>query len=99
MQRKGLVVARQARGAGQLGAFLASYIAQRTDLKRNTVRNLETSRVRLVEFFGQKKPLADISSGDADTFLLWLRARYASGTASLTVKRAKQFFRAAVRER
>jgi integrase len=34
-----------------------------------------------------------------DNWLLWLRERYANGTVGRTVKRAKQFFRAAVRAR
>jgi integrase len=95
----GLIPKRQQAEAAQLGAFLENYIARRTDVKPNTRRNLEACRARLLDFFGADKALADIFEAHADAFLLFLRERYASGTASRTVKRAKQFFRAAVRAR
>ena len=82
-----------------LGDFLAAYIARRTDIKPRTRINLEACRVRLVEYFGKDRPLKAITPGDADAWLLWLRERYANGTAGRTVKRAKQFFRSAVRSR
>src|SRR5579884_1671954 len=94
----GLVASRQPRSAGELEAFLSAYITQRTDVKPNTVRNLEACKARLVEHFGAHRALRDITPGDADSFLLWLREKYADGTAGRTVKRAKQFFRAAVRK-
>jgi integrase len=82
-----------------LGDFLASYISGRSDVKPNTRRNLEAAKVRLTEFFGEKKSLRDISPADADAFLVSLRGQYANGTAGRTVKRAKQFFRTAVRKK
>ncbi|HBI43523.1 MAG TPA: integrase [Planctomycetales bacterium] len=87
------------RASTLLGDFLDSYIARRTDVKPNTRRNLEACKARLVDFFGAAKPMREISPGDADAWLLWLRERYANGTAGRTAKRAKQFFRAAVRAR
>jgi len=87
------------RGTARLGEFLDAYITQRTDAKPNTVRNLEAAKARLIEFFGPDKGLRDITPGDADAWLLSLRERYASGTAGRTVKRAKQFFRAAIRRK
>ena len=87
------------RASTLLGDFLDSYIARRTDVKPNTRRNLEACKTRLVDFFGAAKPMREISPGDADAWLLWLRERYANGTAGRTAKRAKQFFRAAVRAR
>ena len=50
-----------------------------------------------MEYFGADKPLAEITAGDANAWVIWLKDRYASGTAGRTVNRAKQFFRAAVR--
>jgi len=82
-----------------LDDFLADYIRRRTDIKPNTVRNLEAARSRLVEFFGPNKSLRDITPGDADAWLLALRENYANGTAGRTAKRAQQFFHSAVRQR
>jgi hypothetical protein len=64
-----------------LGAFLDAFIARRTDVKPNTRRNLEAAKARLVEFFGANKLLRDITLDDADAWLLWLKQRYASGSA------------------
>jgi integrase len=87
------------RSAAKLGAFLEAYIVQRSDVKPNTRRNLEAAVSRLIEYFGDDKNLCEITPGDADAWFLWLRQKYASGTIGRTVKRAKQFFRAAVRAR
>lgn len=85
--------------AAKLGDYLDAYVTRRTDIKPRTRINLIACKVRLTEFFGADKPLRDITPGDADAWLLFLRERYANGTAGRTVKRAKQFFRAAVRDR
>src|SRR6516164_2134363 len=95
----GLVPPRPKVAAATLGSFLDGYITRRTDVKPRTRINLDAAKARLVEFFGANKALANITPGDADNWLLWLRERYANGTAGRTVKRAKQFFRAAVRAR
>jgi integrase len=87
------------RASANLGDFLAAYITRRTDIKPRTRINLEACQARLVEFFGKDRSLKTITPGDADAWLLWLRERYANGTAGRTVKRAKQFFRSAVRSR
>jgi integrase len=87
------------RASALLGDFLAGYIDLRTDVKPRTRINLEACQARPLEFFGRDRALNAITSGDADAWLLWLRERYANGTAGRTVKRAKQFFRAAVRNR
>lgn len=80
----------------RLDAFLKSYIAGRTDVKERTIINLEACRSRLVEFFGADKPLEAITAGDAKDWDIWLKARYARATTSRTIKRAKQFFQAAI---
>jgi integrase len=87
------------RASTLLGEFLAAYITRRTDIKPRTRINLKACQARLVEFFGKDRSLKSITPGDADAWLLWLRERYANGTAGRTVKRAKQFFRFAVRSR
>src|SRR5581483_5474978 len=80
-----------------LGDFLESYIGGRTDVAPRTRINLDAARRRLVEFFGADKVLDEITAGDADAWGIWLKGRYANGTAGRTINRAKQFFRAAVR--
>jgi integrase len=82
-----------------LGDWLATYIAGRTDVKPNTRRNLQAAEARLVEYFGKDKDIAEITAGDVDGWIVWLKNRYASGTSGRTVRRAKQFFRAAVRRK
>jgi integrase len=98
----GLVSPRELAGPRKqscLSEWLETYIAGRTDVKPNTCRNLEAAKARLVEFFGSERDLAEITEGDADAWIIWLRGRYASGTAGRTVRRANQFFRAAVRRK
>jgi hypothetical protein len=79
-----------------LAQFTAEYIIGRVDVKPRTKLNLEACAARLVEFFGAGRQLSKINSGDADEFCAWLRARYAQATASRTIKRAEQFFKAAL---
>jgi integrase len=53
----------------------------------------------LVEQFGNDLLMADISAGDADDWRETLLKRLSAATVSREVKRARQFFRAAVRKR
>jgi integrase len=87
------------RASASLKPFLDCLIAQRSDLKLSTLRNLKAAKDRLVEFFGPDKNRREINSGDADAWLIWLREKYAKGTAGRTVRRAKQLFRAALRKK
>ena len=69
-------------------------------MKPNTLRNYEATRRHLVSHFGQDKGLRDITPGDADDWRQALVSKEFSGpTISREVKRARQFFRAAVRKR
>jgi len=83
-----------------LGAFLDSYIAGRASLKPNTARNYLVTKKHLLDHFGAEKPLAGICPGDADQ---WRENLLAGGMSPATlgreVKRARQFFRAAVRRK
>lgn len=82
-----------------LAAFVDAYIARRTDLKEGTLDNLRYSKRYLVEFFGEDKPLKDVSPGDADEYRAYLRSKVAEATARRYCGRARQFFRAAARKR
>jgi integrase len=94
------LVAKRQKGddsAMPLEPFLQRFIDRRTDIKPNTRRNLEAAKARLVGHFGAAKDLRTITPADADAFLLRLKEKYAPGTAGRSIKRAKQFFRMAVR--
>ena len=72
----------------------------RPNLKPNTLRNYDQTIRRLVAHFGADRSLDSISCGDADG---WRDRMLADGLALATVgrdvKRARQFFRAAVRRK
>lgn len=82
-----------------LGAFLDAYIAGRANLKPNTKRNYEVTRKHLIDHFGQERMLGEISPGDADEWREALLKELSAATVSREVKRARQFFRAAMRKR
>jgi integrase len=88
-----------------LAAFLDSYIKARAIRKANTRRNYEVTRKHLVDYFGQDKALSGISPGDADEWRHGLATptttRKALGEATIgrEIKRARQFFRGAVRKK
>jgi integrase len=85
--------------AATLAAFLDEYIAKRNITKANTLRNYKRTRDFLVDYFGSDKNLRDITPGDADEWRQSLLGNQAATTVSREVKRAKQFFRAAVRKK
>jgi integrase len=92
------LVAPRAAATTRLGEFLDAYVAGRPDIKPRTKWNLEICARRLVEHFGKDKLLRNIKPGDADDWCALLRAKYANATAARTIKRAKQFFAAALRK-
>jgi integrase len=92
--------------AAKLGPFLESYVAGRTDIKRQTKDNLEQAKGALVKLFGANRQLDSITPGDADDWRLWMGRAKEKGGLGLgqnTIRRhcgrAKQFFRAAVRRK
>jgi integrase len=90
---------RSPQAAVTLGKFIDDYIASRTDVKPLTIRHLKDARRNLVAFFGENKPLAEITPGDADDFRRNLLQRLGDNTVRRQCGRAKQFFRAALRKR
>jgi hypothetical protein len=87
-----------ARTAARLGEFIAAYIARRTNIAPRTVLNLETCGRRLTDHFGADRDMRSITEGDADGWILWMKEwPYAEATIGRSLKRAKQFFRAAIR--
>jgi integrase len=83
-----------------LGEFLEAYITGRAIKKPNTRRNYEVTRQHLLSHFEADKPLQDVTPGDADDFKEGLIRKGLSGpTVAREVKRARQYFRAAVRKK
>ncbi len=100
----GLIAPRDKRqeNATKLGEFIDAYLESRTDIKPRTRINLLQVRKNLVARFGEAKPLADITPGDADEWRLWLLTRekpLGENTVRRHCGRAKQLFRAALRKR
>jgi len=84
LAKVGLVEPRGSRDAATLGKFTTDYIASRTDVKPRTVINLKRAADAMVEYFGAKRSLAAITSGDADSYRLHLLGK---GLAENTVRR------------
>lgn len=83
-----------------LGEFVSMYVTSREDLKARTRELLEKAGENLVELFGKGKLLRDFTPGDADTFRQsLLNAGLAENTVRRRCGRAKQFFKAAMRQR
>ena len=96
----GLIAKRKNAGNGALGAFVDLYVEGREGLKPNTLRNYQQTRRHLLNYFGAQKTLANVTPGDADLFKEHLTGKgLSSATISREVKRARQFFRAAVRQK
>ena len=95
----GLMPKREKMQMETLGAFLTSYFDTRANLKPNTRRNYEATKRMLIDHYGEHRPLDQITAGDADEWQETLRKKLSAATVSREVKRARQFFRAAVRKR
>lgn len=95
LARAGLV---EARAQATLGPFLRSYVEMRSDLAGSTRAAIGTSINRLLQFFGDDKPLDSITEADAERWLLWLRRERAENTARKTVRNAKMMFRFAIKQ-
>ncbi len=111
LARAGLVTPRGNTSRGidtvLLGAFLDGFISNREKLvaagknRPQTVDNMKQVRRCLVDCFGTARPLDRITPGDCDAWRDWLAAE--QHLAENTIRRrcgiARQFFRAAVRQR
>jgi len=83
-----------------LATFIDQYITARMIQKPNTLKNYNATKRALLDFFGKERLLAEITPGDCDE---WRSHQVGLGlamaTIGRTVKRARQFFRAAVRKK
>lgn len=84
----------------RLREFLEGYANDRCDVKGGTLTVYGHTRRNLLDFFGDEKALRDITAGEADQ---WRLSLIGQGLSESTVRRrcgiAKQFFRAAVRQK
>jgi len=83
-----------------LAGFIKQYIAARPGMKPNTLKNYRQTERSLVDYFGADRLLTDIAPGDCDDWKAHQEAKgHAPATIGRNVKRARQYFRAAVRKR
>jgi integrase len=84
-----------------LSGFLEDYFATRTDIEPGTLSNLRTARMWLEKHFGPDRDMDSITAGEADAYRTWLGSvgKQAENTTRRLCGRAKQFFRAALRQR
>jgi len=75
-----------------LVALVERYVASRSNLKPNTIRNYETTKRLLVEHFGKDRLVRSIHAGHARDYREWLVKKYAAATVAREIKRARQFF-------
>lgn len=80
--------------------FYDRYMSECGDLKKSSQSVYASVRRNLVEFFGLKKQLAEITEFDADSFRRFLKSkRYAEATTNRRCGAVKTIVRAAVRHR
>ena len=100
LARVGLVPPRKkAVAAVTLGQHLDTVFAAFGPQKKTTAANYDRARRLLEEFFGKDRLLVSVTPGDADDYKAWLLRKFAIASASVDLRRAKQFFKLAVRRR
>jgi integrase len=79
-----------------LGEFLRSYILNRPDVKPATLEVWQQPCRNLTEFFGDDKPLRNITAGDCDQFKAWLLTQsLATATLAKRLSFARTFLHVA----
>ena len=92
LEQLGLAQARGDRpNAATLKSVIDSYISRRAKLKPNTLRNYNTTKRLLEEYFGKDRPLGSVHAGHARDYREWLVSKYATATVAREIKRARQF--------
>ena len=83
-----------------LASFIDQYITARMIQKPNTLKNYNSTKRDLLDFFGQERLLTRLPRAIATNGgrIRWAKG-LATATIGRTVKRARQFFRAAVRKK
>ena len=95
-----LIPPRDRISCAELKSFVESLRDSRPNLKPNTRRNYDQTIRRLTTYFGDDRKLDSISCGDADQWRdQMLQNGLAPATVGREIKRARQFFRVAVRRK
>jgi integrase len=96
----GLIANSGRRGSRILEQFLDDYIKARSDIKQGTINNLIVARRHLEKYFGPDRDMATITVGEADLYRTWLgsEGKQCEMTVRRLCSRARQFFRAALRQ-
>ena len=82
-----------------LGEHLDRLFAARPRQKMTTNRNEQRARKLLEEYFGRERTLESITPADGDDYKAWLFGKFAPSSASVDLRRAKQYLEAARRRR
>jgi len=85
--------------AETLGQHLDHLFGNLGKQKPTTARNYARARRLLEVFFTRERPLDSITEADADDYKAWLLKKYAVASASVDLRRARQFLKVAVRRR
>ena len=80
----------------RLGPFVDQYTESRKSLKPNSLREYGQTRRYLVKHFGENREMGTVTNAEAEAFREAMLVNLAQATVSRHVKRARQFFRAAV---
>ena len=98
LARVGLVEAREDAGAMKLGAFIDGYIAQRLDLKPNTMVLVRQARIWLLRYLGEDQRMDKVTTADADAYKAhMIESGLAKATIAKRCRYARHFFTVAQR--
>lgn len=81
-----------------LHKYLDDYLKHKIDVKARTKGKLELAAAHLKEYFDDI-PMRAFTEGDADRYSMKLRTTKASATAARELKRCRQLFNAAIKDR
>lgn len=95
----GLLMPRGRSLSVKLAAYWKEFVAGKRTLKARSVVAMNQVADRAARFFGPDKAVAEVTAGDAERFADWLRSEYAQATAARTLKRIKQLFARAVKDK
>ena len=95
----GLIASRGRSVSISLADYWKDFVAGKRTLKPRSVVAMNQVADRAAVFFGANKVVADVTAGDAERFADWLRGKYAQATAARTLKRIKQLFARAVKDK
>jgi integrase len=99
LERLGLIAERDTARVMRLDTFLKDYVSlKKGDVKKITIRNLDQTSKKLLEFFDGSRQLSSITVEDMRSFREWLANTkgFKPNTVKTHCRKAKQFFADAV---